>query len=105
MRLRVIDEKEIEMLEEPARDDGVFVKGKAMFLIYNNLTVRRSSPSESIKAPLKLGHEKLDNPIVEHLDRKKVIFLRWYLHDLFYLSRVVEKKLFLQYWIIGRLCQ
>jgi len=67
--------KEIEMLEEPARDDGVFVKGKAMFLIYDNLTVRRSSPSESIKEPLKLGHKKLENPKVDHLDRKKVIFL------------------------------
>ena len=63
--------KEIEMLEEPARDDGVFVKGKAMFLIYDNLTVRRSSPSESIKEPLK----KLENAKVEHLDMKKVIFL------------------------------
>jgi len=40
------------------------------------LTVRRSSPSESIKSPLKLGHKKLENQIVEHLDRKKVIFLR-----------------------------
>ncbi|XP_027906944.1 uncharacterized protein LOC114166409 [Vigna unguiculata] len=65
--------KEIEMLEEHGGDDGVFVKGKAMFLIYDDLTVRRSSPSESIKSPLKLGHKKLENQIVEHLDRKKIL--------------------------------
>ncbi|XP_027907090.1 uncharacterized protein LOC114166540 [Vigna unguiculata] len=65
--------KEIEMLEEHGGDDGVFVKGKAMFLIYDDLTVRRSSPSESIKSPIKLGHKKLENQIEEELDRKKIL--------------------------------
>jgi len=68
--------REIEMLEESnGDDDGVFVKGKAMFLIYDNLTVRRSSPCESIKPSLKHGHKKLENQREELFDRKKVTFI------------------------------
>ncbi|XP_022641692.1 uncharacterized protein LOC106773137 [Vigna radiata var. radiata] len=65
--------KEIEMLEEPAVEDGVFVKGKAMFFIYDNLTVRRSSPSEFIKPPLKPRHKELKKYEEVHLDRKKIL--------------------------------
>ncbi|XP_014492425.1 uncharacterized protein LOC106754870 isoform X1 [Vigna radiata var. radiata] len=61
--------KEIELLEETAGDDGVFVKGKAMFFIYDNLTVRRSSPSEFIKP----GQKKLKEYKEDFLDREKIL--------------------------------
>jgi len=66
--------RETEMVEESVGDDGVFVKGNSRFLIYDNLTVHRSSPSESIKQSPKLGHKKLENQREKLLDRKKVIF-------------------------------
>ncbi|XP_014516124.1 uncharacterized protein LOC106773876 [Vigna radiata var. radiata] len=66
--------KEIELLEEAAADDGVFVKGKAKFLIYDNLTVRRSSPSEFIKPPLKPRHKNLPKR-EEILDREKILHI------------------------------
>ncbi|KAG2380645.1 uncharacterized protein HKW66_Vig0248430 [Vigna angularis] len=61
--------KEIELLEEATGDDGVFVKGKAMFFIYDNLTVRRSSPSEFIKP----GQKKLEDYKEDFLDREKIL--------------------------------
>ncbi|KOM57984.1 hypothetical protein LR48_Vigan11g101700 [Vigna angularis] len=61
--------KEIELLEEATGDDGVFVKGKAMFFIYDNLTVRRSSPSEFIKP----GQKKLEDYKEDLLDREKIL--------------------------------
>ncbi|BAT97999.1 hypothetical protein VIGAN_09159900 [Vigna angularis var. angularis] len=65
--------KEIELLEEAAADDGVFVKEKAKFFIYDNLTVRRSCPSEFIKPTLKLRHKKLAKPEEILLDRNKIL--------------------------------
>jgi len=81
--------KEIEMTEEPAGEDGVFVKGKAMFFIYDDLRVRRSSPSEFIKPPLKPGHKELKNYREVLLDREKVIFMRKHLHEFFYVSIMI----------------
>jgi len=66
--------KEIEMMGETAGEDGVFVKGKAMFFIYDDLRVRRSSPSEFIKPTLKPGSKELKSYREVLLDKEKVIF-------------------------------
>ena len=72
------------MLVEPAGGNGVFVKGDAMFLIFDDLTVLRSSPSVSFKPPLQLGHKEFRKVEEKSLDvdTNKVIFLfihlRWY---------------------------
>ncbi|CAJ1950252.1 unnamed protein product [Sphenostylis stenocarpa] len=67
--------KEIDMVEEAAGDNGVFVKGDAKFLIYDDLTVLRSSPSESIKPPLKFGYTEFKNMKEKYLDRNEILII------------------------------
>ncbi|RDY01254.1 hypothetical protein CR513_15445, partial [Mucuna pruriens] len=47
----------VESKEESGGDKGVFVERDAMFLIYDDLTVLRSSPSNSVSPPLQFGHK------------------------------------------------
>ena len=71
--------RQLDMLVEPAGGNGVFVKGDAMFLIFDDLTVLRSSPSVSFKPPLQLGHKEF----------RKVELLPYALHMLGGLSEVL----------------
>ncbi|XP_028239493.1 uncharacterized protein LOC114418385 isoform X1 [Glycine soja] len=62
---RKLMRKKMELLEESKDEasgvDGVFVKGDAMFLIFDDLTVLRSSPSDSLQTPLLFGHADFSN--------------------------------------------
>ena len=62
---RKLMRKKMELLEESKDEasgvDGVFVKGDAMFLIFDDLTVLRSSPSDSLQTPLLFGHTDFSN--------------------------------------------
>ncbi|KAG4937121.1 hypothetical protein JHK82_051339 [Glycine max] len=60
--------RQLDMLVEPAGGNGVFVKGDAMFLIFDDLTVLRSSPSVSFKPPLQLGHKEFRKVEEKSLD-------------------------------------
>ncbi|XP_027906543.1 uncharacterized protein LOC114166083 isoform X2 [Vigna unguiculata] len=79
--------KEIALLDEAAGDDGVFVKEKAMFFIYDNLTVRQSSPSEFIQAKQKklqkykevlLDSEKILNILKQALTPKPLLLMSYW---------------------------
>ncbi|KAG4922370.1 hypothetical protein JHK86_051183 [Glycine max] len=61
-------ERQLDMLVEPAGGNGVFVKEDAMFLIFDDLTVLRSSPSDSFKQPLQFGHRKFRNLEIKPLE-------------------------------------
>ncbi|KAH1240843.1 hypothetical protein GmHk_07G018600 [Glycine max] len=66
---RKLTQKKMELLEESKDEasvvDGVFVKGDAMFLIFDDLTVLRSSPSDSVQRPLQLGHKNFSSKMEE----------------------------------------
>ncbi|KAH1240852.1 hypothetical protein GmHk_07G018606 [Glycine max] len=66
---RKLMQKKMELLEESKDEasvvDGIFVKGDAMFLIFDDLTVLRSSPSDSVQRPLQLGHKNFSSKLEE----------------------------------------
>ncbi|KAL3008994.1 hypothetical protein AAZX31_07G061700 [Glycine max] len=66
---RKLMQKKMELLEESKDEasvvDGIFVKGDAMFLIFDDLTVLRSSPSDSVQRPLQLGHKNFSSKMEE----------------------------------------
>ncbi|XP_020210146.2 uncharacterized protein LOC109795131 [Cajanus cajan] len=76
-------DKEVELLveskekpEEP-KYDGVFVKGDAMFLIFDDLKVLRSSPSDSLQLLLKHRHKDLSkiNGMSKHVSTQKIFHI------------------------------
>ncbi|RDY01253.1 hypothetical protein CR513_15446, partial [Mucuna pruriens] len=63
----------VESKEESGGDKGVFVERNAKFLIYDDLTVLRSSPSNYVPPPLQFGHKDFsrmpDVPVKVDIDK------------------------------------
>jgi len=52
--------KEMKVLEEGSWGNGVFVKGDAMFLIFDGLRVLNSSPGNTVQQLLQLGYKDVN---------------------------------------------
>ena len=66
----------VESKEETAAENGVFVKGDAKFLIFDDLTVLRSTPSKSVQKFLEHRRKDFEIPTIsKDVDMKEVILL------------------------------
>ncbi|KAL2625534.1 hypothetical protein GLYMA_07G064900v4 [Glycine max] len=64
----------VESKEETAAENGVFVKGDAKFLIFDDLTVLRSTPSKSVQKFLEHRRKDLKIPTIsKDVDMKEIL--------------------------------